>query len=260
MVGAAAVAQITSPPIAYGNYAGGNVPYNPKVATTIGAQRAHQYLLRSAYSPRQGEGAPFPAIPWHAGPVMNSDGATTFTPAPLTGAWVTSTGVPTNSFVEEKTVATVSTTKRTNNMRREQRQHQRQSQRQSQQEAPSFDGNYLKRWPPSPGSSTLSSHMIGVNMVTPAVPPPAPPPIGMAPPPPPASHIMDTPDVLPQPTPPVMATDARWGTKQFPTQSDAGVPSLQSRTSQDPPSEPLQNEPLMTPYSRDNTMEGGSAR
>ena len=56
MVGAAAVAQVTSPPIVYGNYAGGSVPYNPKVATIIGAQRAHQFLLRSAYSPRHGEG------------------------------------------------------------------------------------------------------------------------------------------------------------------------------------------------------------
>merc|ERR1711865_106677 len=132
-----------------------------------------------------------------------------------------------------------------------------------QQQTPTYDGNYLKRWPPPPGTSPGLITTLGVRPgVTPAVPPPAPPPIGMAPPPPPASHIMDTPDVLPQPTPPVMATDARWGTKQFPTQNDAGetaVPGTEARTSQDPMSEPLQNEPLMTPFSRDNTMQGGSS-
>ena len=217
--------------------------------------------------------APFPAIPWHAGPVMNSDGSTTFTPAPLTGAWVTPTGVPTNSFMEE-TSGTVKTLQQqaqqqaptydvpTNNFMEERSGNEKTLQHQ-QQQTPTYDGNYLKRWPPPPGTSPGLITTLGVRPgVTPAVPPPAPPPIGMAPPPPPASHIMDTPDVLPQPTPPVMATDARWGTKQFPTQNDAGetaVPGTEARTSQDPMSEPLQNEPLMTPFSRDNTMQGGSS-
>ena len=264
MVGAAAVAQTSTPPIAYGNYMGGNVAYNPKVATTIGAQRAHQYLLRSAYAPRIGEGAPFPAVPWHAeAAVMNSNGSPTFKPAPLSGAWVTSTGTPVNSLVEEQSLTRTNTAAQSmQSMQSQQVQQQAESNANQQQQLPSFDGNYIKQWPPPAGTPSGMVASFGVHPgVTPAVPPPAPPPIGMAPPPPPASHIMDTPDVLPQPTPPVMATDARWGVKSFPTQNDAGgatVPSTESRKSQETPSEPLLNEPLMLPLGRDNTMNGGS--
>jgi hypothetical protein len=250
MVGAAAVAQTSTPPIAYGNYAGGNVPYNPQVATTIGAQRLHQYLLRSAYAPRPGEGAPFPAVPWHAGAaVMNSNGSPTYTPQPVTGAWVTDHGAPVNSLVEESSSSSSVQSKN--------------AAVQQQKTEPAFDGNYLKQWPPPTGSPPGMLASFGVHPgVTPAVPPPTPPPIGMAPPPPPASHILDTPDVLPQPTPPTLATDARWGVKSFPTQSDAGdatVPSTEARHSQNTPSEPLQNEPLMMPFGRENTINGGSA-
>jgi hypothetical protein len=256
MVGAAAVAQTSSPPIAFGNYAGGNVVYNPKVATTIGAQRAHQYLLRSAYAPRQGEAAPFPAVPWHAGAaVMNSNGSPTFKPQPLNGAWVSGSGAPANTglgitntgLVEESSAVAV---------------QKGLTPPSSNTPPPAFDGNYLKQWPPPSGTPPGMVAMMGVHPgVTPAVPPPAPPPIGMAPPPPPASHVMDTPDVLPQPTPPTAATDARWGVKGFPTQNDAGlatVPGTEARRSQETPSEPLLNEPLMVPFGRENTIHGGS--
>ena len=262
-VGAAAVAQTTSPPIAYANYAGGNIPYNAKVATTIGAQRAHQFLLRSAYSPRQGEGASYPAVPWHAASMFNTEKP--FTPAPLTGAWVTSTGVPFNSLVEERATT-----------RKVRQQDGRAGgavaaggaaaaeTRGQAKEEPDFDGNYLKRWPPPPGTSPGMISTMGMHPgVTPAVPPPAPPPIGMAPPPPPASQVIDTADVLPQPTPAVMTNDVRWGDGgSFPSQSDAGVnmvPGTEPRRSQEVPSEPLMNEPLQTSFSKENTIHGGSA-
>jgi hypothetical protein len=64
-----------------------------------------------------------------------------------------------------------------------------------------------------------------------SVPPPQPQPLDMAPPPPPASKILDTPDVLPQPTPPTAPLDARFGAKRYPTQVGAGAPSTEPLSS-----------------------------
>jgi hypothetical protein len=312
-VGAAAVAQTSSPPVAFGNYAGGNVAYNPAVATTIGAQRAHNYLIRSAFAPRQGEQAPYPAVPWHASPSVlhSAAGASAgFHPEPLADPWSGDAVVPT-TLLEEKThsnanqgTATSQTPPTITSFISTPQQVLRQRTQASQTSsslassllpaslkpaslleqtataqvtrgsvpgsadgasAPpagsgaTYDGNYVKQWPPPPGASP--ANIIMPLGVAPVVPPPAPPTVGMAPPPPPASHVLDTPDVLPQPTPPVMATDARWGTKMFPTQSDAAgpsVPSLDARTSSDLPSEEFQNSPLMTPLGRENTIDGGT--
>ena len=198
-----------------------------------------------------------------------------FTPAPLTGAWVTSTGVPFNSLVEEK--ATTRKVRQQDGRREEvvvaghaaagaaaAGGAAAAEARGQAKEEPDFDGNYLKRWPPPPGTSPGMISTMGMHPgVTPAVPPPAPPPIGMAPPPPPASQVIDTADVLPQPTPAVMTNDVRWGDGgSFPSQSDAGVtmvPGTEPRRSQEVPSEPLMNEPLQTSFSKENTIHGGSA-
>ena len=79
----------------------------------------------------------------------------------------------------------------------------------------------------------------------------------MAPPPPPASHISNTPDVLPQPTPPTDATDVRYGAKRFPDQSDAGSwaggASTESKNNGEE-GEPLLNEPLQTPFGIEDTQ------
>jgi hypothetical protein len=120
-----------------------------------------------------------------------------------------------------------------------------------------YNGNYLASWPPPQGTQQhLASPLLG-NAVAPAVPPPSPPQIGMAPAPPPASHISNTPDVLPQPTPPTEATDVRYGVKRFPDQSDAGSWAGGANTeakSNGDEGEPLLNEPLMTPFGREDTQ------
>jgi hypothetical protein len=120
-----------------------------------------------------------------------------------------------------------------------------------------YNGNYLASWPPPQGTQQhLASPLLG-NAVAPAVPPPSPPQIGMAPAPPPASHISNTPDVLPQPTPPTEATDVRYGAKRFPDQSDAGSWAGGANTeakSNGDEGEPLLNEPLMTPFGREDTQ------
>ena len=120
-----------------------------------------------------------------------------------------------------------------------------------------YNGNYLASWPPPQGTQQhLMTPLLG-NAVAPAVPPPSPPQIGMAPPPPPASHISNTPDVLPQPTPPTDATDVRYGVKRFPDQSDAGSwaggASTESKNNGEE-GEPLLNEPLQTPFGIEDTQ------
>lgn len=120
-----------------------------------------------------------------------------------------------------------------------------------------YNGNYLASWPPPQGTQQhLVSPLLG-NAVAPAVPPPSPPQIGMAPAPPPATHISNTPDVLPQPTPPTEATDVRYGAKRFPDQGDAGSWAGGANTeakSNGDEGEPLLNEPLMTPFGREDTQ------
>merc|ERR1711871_770997 len=129
---------------------------------------------------------------------------------------------------------------------------------QSAKKNPTFyNGNYLASWPPPHGTQQhLMTPLLG-NAVAPAVPPPSPPQIGMAPPPPPASTISNTPDVLPQPTPPTEATDVRYGVKRFPDQSDAGSWSGGANTepkNNGEQGEPLLNEPLMTPFGNADTQ------
>ena len=129
---------------------------------------------------------------------------------------------------------------------------------QSAKKNPTFyNGNYLASWPPPHGTQQhLMTPLLG-NAVAPAVPPPSPPQIGMAPPPPPASTISNTPDVLPQPTPPTEASDVRYGAKRFPDQSDAGSwpggAGTDARQSGEQ-GEPLLNEPLMTPFGKEDTQ------
>jgi hypothetical protein len=281
------------------------------------------YLVRSAFTPRQVEQAPYPAVPWHASPsVLHSaaGASAAFHPEPLADPWSGGAMTPT-TLLEENTharadqarvstqlpaaaaTAATATTTTTSFITTPQQMLQQQAvARQTSASSVSsllpasllptsllertasakaalggapgaaggtpippagngamYDGNYVKQWPPPPGANPANIMMpLGV---APVVPPPAPPTVGMAPPPPPASHVLDTPDVLPQPTPPVMATDARWGTKMFPTQSDAAgpsVPSLDARTSSELPSEEFQNAPLMTPLGRENTIGGGT--
>eukprot|EP00944_MAST-04C_sp_MAST-4C-sp1_P010880 g10880.t1 len=129
---------------------------------------------------------------------------------------------------------------------------------QSAKKNPTFyNGNYLASWPPPHGTQQhLMTPLLG-NAVAPAVPPPSPPQIGMAPAPPPASTISNTPDVLPQPTPPTEASDVRYGAKRFPDQSDAGSwpggAGTDAKQSGEQ-GEPLLNEPLMTPFGKEDTQ------
>jgi hypothetical protein len=86
----------------------------------------------------------------------------------------------------------------------------------------------------SPGAAALSYGLPG-NVRLPPVPPPVPPRPSMGTPPPPISQVIDTPDVLPAPVPPVAPQDAKFGARRFPTQYDAGVglpPGTEPRTSQ----------------------------
>ena len=65
------------------------------------------------------------------------------------------------------------------------------------------------------------------------------------------------PDGLPQPTPPTEASDVRYGAKRFPDQSDAGSwpggAGTDAKQSGEQ-GEPLLNEPLMTPFGKEDTQ------
>lgn len=75
-----------------------------------------------------------------------------------------------------------------------------------------------------PLQNAMVTPKAGPGSIGPLTPPPQPPTPGMAPPPPPAAQVLDTPDVLPQPTPPTSPEDTHFGMKRYPSQDDAGMP------------------------------------
>lgn len=148
--------------------------------------------------------------------------------------------------------------------------------------------SYLYRWPPvgsvgggagaplqtvpqiSPQTSAVMGRagVIGaieathsVLPVAPAVPPPMPPAIQTAPPPPPASKIIDTPDIMPEPTPSTRASDVRYYQSRFASQP-RGAPAtdsfqqLQTDVAHSVYSTSRAGDldtPQMTPYGREQT-------